>query len=134
MLLPGQVIAAKETPVYAHISGEIVKIYHSEGALVKPGDILAEIDNPARGEKNGNGARVSRKSQASIGNRRAWRYKTRNAVFRPRKRNLSKSSKRRWKNRIPIFAKIRREYFPKLSTAREICIWQSCATISPYKR
>lgn len=46
-MLSGKVIAARETQVYAHLDGFIDKIYHSEGASLKQGDIIAEISSPS---------------------------------------------------------------------------------------
>lgn len=46
IILEGRVVGTREMPVYANIEGEIVTIYHPEGAPIEKGAILAEIENP----------------------------------------------------------------------------------------
>ena len=45
--LPGNITAWFEAPIYAQVSGYVKMWYKDYGALVKKGDILAEINAPA---------------------------------------------------------------------------------------
>ncbi len=45
--LPGNIQAWFEAPIYAQVSGYVKMWYKDYGALVKKGDILAEINAPA---------------------------------------------------------------------------------------
>ena len=45
--LPGNIVAWFEAPIYAQVSGYVKMWYKDYGALVKKGDILAEINAPA---------------------------------------------------------------------------------------
>ena len=44
--LPGNITAWFEAPIYAQVSGYVKMWYKDYGALVKKGDILAEINAP----------------------------------------------------------------------------------------
>ncbi len=45
--LPGNIAGWYEAPIYAQVSGYVKMWYKDYGALVKKGDILAEINAPA---------------------------------------------------------------------------------------
>ena len=45
--LPGNITAWFEAPIYAQVSGYVKMWYKDYGALVKKGDVLAEINAPA---------------------------------------------------------------------------------------
>ena len=45
--LPGNVQAWFQAPIYAQVSGYVKMWYKDYGALVKKGDVLAEINAPA---------------------------------------------------------------------------------------
>ena len=47
IILPGNITAWFEAPIYAQVSGYVKMWYKDYGALVKKGDILAEINAPA---------------------------------------------------------------------------------------
>ena len=46
IVLPGNVQAFTDAPIYARTSGYLKKWYFDMGALVKPGQLLAEIESP----------------------------------------------------------------------------------------
>src|ERR1700749_2042824 len=47
LILPGNIDAWFEAPIYAQVSGYVSHWYKDYGALVKEGDVLADIDTPS---------------------------------------------------------------------------------------